>query len=243
MKKTNLKFVPLALFGVVMLLLQSCSNETAPAIPEQKESQEANFGTVHNEVAAEILESLISFRSRGDCVTITAVHDACIEKATIATVAKDCNLQYAPTKIQITDISAPSVDAIKSTLSISDRSIVNGIMTLVSQKKDPSVIKRYVQNNSITAGQCEAALNFFETYEASVTYWEENKDEWIEYLNANVASQTQRESKWYDKIRWGDVAMSDAYYAWYGTVSTGGNIYVGAGAAAVGSVFTVLNQM
>lgn len=79
--------------------------------------------------------------------------------------------------------------------------------------------------------------------ESSYDYWQENSDEWLSFLQENVEMEY---GVWNDikkKLKttdWNRVVFSDAYYAWFGTVSSGGNLIVGAGAAAVGSIFSAL---
>lgn len=232
------------LLSIAMVVVTGCQNDDTPTIPGNDE-ESSKFGTFHNEVIKNIFDKLPSSLSRSNdgTVTISAIKEVCVEEATVSVLAKDAKLQYEPSKMTIAEVSSQTVESIQNAMSNEDREVVDGIVSLINQGSSLKTIKDFIAQCNLPNNKKEAAYNFLDTYISSKQYWEDNGAEWIDYINANVIVETGSRSSWYDRVSWGNVAFSDAYYAWYGTLSSGCNVYVGAGAAAVGSVASVLNQL
>jgi hypothetical protein len=241
MKSKLLNFLNLSLVGIAMLTIECCQNVDTPTI-SNVDTEDANFGNFHNEVISNIFDKLPDSQSRSNGVSIAEIKDVCIEEATESAIAKD-QLQYASSKITIQDVSSQTIVSIKNVMSNDDKEVIDGVVSMINQNISIEKIKKYILHSKLPGNKKDAANNFVDTYFSSKLYWEENGEAWINYINTNVVIGSRSRSSWYDDIYWDSVAFSDAYYAWYGTLSSGCNLYVGAGAAAVGSVAAVLNQL
>lgn len=225
-----------------MAFLASCANEDINPSPTKDENKYGEFGFFHNDVIEDIFVSFPKNQTRGQQVSVAELKTICTDQATVSVISKDSQLLYQPSRITIQNISETPIDEIKANMTAADKSMIESIIRQLENGDSIVNIKAFVNASSLPLIKKEASLNFIDTYIASKNYWENNKDAWIEYIDENVEMIRTR-SRWYDKVSWGQVAFSDAYYGWYGTLSSGCNIYVGAGAAAVGSVFSVLNQI
>ena len=166
-----------------------------------------------------------------------------IEEAAKDVLSKDETLDYLNTKETIKTVASASISSIRTHMNHLDQEVIDMVIQDVSDGNSISSIKAKILKKELSQHKETAALNFAETYIASTDYWQENGANYVDYIDTNVIIVGKPgQSHWYDNIRWGDVALCDAYYAWYGTVTSGGNFYVGGGAAIVGSAFAVLNS-
>lgn len=84
-----------------------------------------------------------------------------------------------------------------------------------------------VLDKTLSDLQKKAVCSFITVYEKSSTYWQKNLQNWLTLKTTLVPNPiTTRLAAW---------IAADCYWGWYGTVASGGNGIVGAGAAAVAS--------
>ncbi len=103
-----------------------------------------------------------------------------------------------------------------------------------------SKVEKNIYNNDSIAVLKEYALNdveldelakykictFICVAEASYKYWNNNSEKWKVLTNKNKLKNTSNAEA---------IFLSDAFYGWWGTLGSGGNVVIGAACAAVGS--------
>lgn len=87
--------------------------------------------------------------------------------------------------------------------------------------------KEILGDISLSTVHKKAILAFLSLYEKAFAYWNVNYQKWIDLKRMYVNLVTTKAAGW---------VVADGYWGWYGTVSSGGNGLVGAGAAAVASM-------
>ena len=80
--------------------------------------------------------------------------------------------------------------------------------------------------------QKKGVASFISVYQQSSEYWDERLQDWM-----NLKKNSIEQFKMTKVASW---VVSDCYWGWFGTVSSGGNAIVGAGAATVASVCSAL---
>ncbi len=240
--KKSAKLVTLSVIGIIFCFIIGCQsedfNETSPI-----NQSCLTFGQLHNEVIGEILYNLSTSPTRSSMMTEAEFKQQCIDYAVESVLERDSSLSLQYVKSTITNISQRAVDDIRLSMSSYEKQVIDTVSRMISEEQTDVTIENYVYNSNLNLQQKQGVINFYDTYQSSSEYWAEHGKEWIAYIEENVDLSSGKRSSWYKRISWGQVAFSDAYYGWYGTVSTGGNIYVGIGAAAAGSIFSILNQM
>lgn len=90
------------------------------------------------------------------------------------------------------------------------------------------LIINIVSDKELEESQMFATAAFVSTLKYSVQYWDKNLNSWNETFSIPKTKS------------WRDVVACDAYYGWWGTVATGGNLGIGSACAATGSIFAML---
>lgn len=242
MKNQFNQIMALCAIGILAIIISGCQNEDF-SNENLQENLTSNFGVVHNEVIGEIYANLPQSKTRSATMTKGEFQSLCVEQAGISTLQRDNTLSPQLIERTIADVSLRTVDEIKVSMDDRDRQIIDAICIMIREGKNRSTIEGFIFNSNLNEQKTQAALNFYETYEASKTYWSEHGEEWICYIQENVELKPETRASWYEKISWSQVAFSDAYYGWQGTLASGCNVYVGAGSAAAGSIFSALNQL
>lgn len=234
----------IAMIAICMLPLiwVGCQSEGFDESPERVEDT-SNLGVIHNEIADEIFNSLSTSTTRTSKMTKDEFMSYCIQEAALSAVSKDPTLSRETAEPAITNISMKPVEEIRMEMDNQDCQIIDSVSIMLINNVDADVIGDYIERQNLDQQKFQAVKAFCETYQESILYWNKCGVDWMEYIITNVEVDERIMGKWFDRISWGQVAFSDAYYGWYGMMSSGCNVYVGIGGAAAGSIFSALNQL
>lgn len=233
----------------------SCANNNEPALPSNTQDKTVliekskQFATFHNECIKNTLSSLSSSQNRQNHITSFSIINSEVYLITDnyinGKLSRARNTEViASYNDTIKNITSHDVTAIRNDMTPVEIAFVDHSITLYEKGEALDRLMIDVEQSDLPITNKEAILNFMSTLEASSEYWEAEGEEWIEFLENNLPEEELQKFSFYDKkgkIQWKQVAFADAYYGWFGTVSTGGNLIVGAGAAAAGSIFSALN--
>lgn len=250
-KKSSLIVVA---FTIVIATIISCSNNDEPIMPSADQSTPAliekskHFASLHNECIRKTLSELNTSFIHSNHITPASIHsnillimDSYISEKHTYLRNISTNTCYIDT---ISSITSTDISFIRESMSDTEIIYIDQGMTLLEAGEPLELLMIDVEQSELPEQNKEAILNFLSTLEASSEYWEQEGDEWIEFLENNLPEEELQKFSFFDKkgkIQWKQIAFADAYYGWFGTVSTGGNLIVGAGAAAAGSIFSALN--
>lgn len=241
MKNNNIFKVLSVIMTITVIIMTRCSQEESLSSGTNDSTHETiNFGQIHNDIIEDIIQNLKNGSTRVEEVSnLDSLRSYCIDRATSYVLSLDSELQYDQVRNQIKRMASVSEQYIKESMTNSDTQVVQTITQMIYNGNSQYLITNYIDNTSLPNIRKMAANNYNKTYHSSIEYWNREGNSWINYLKRYPSKKL----RWYEKISWGQVAFSDAYYGWFGTVNSAGNIYVGVGTAAVGSIFTILNQM
>lgn len=242
MKKLMNNIVAFCAICILSLIWVGCVNDGPYEHSEQVEAT-PNVGVVHNEIVSEIFSNLSTAKTRTSRISKDEFMKDCIREAALSVVSKDSTLSRQSAETTIANISMKPLDEIRMEMSDQDRQIIDSISGMLCNNTDANIIDDYIGMLHLHKQKLQAVKAFCETYQESLSYWNKCGAKWMEYIIENVDVDEGRIGRWLDKISWRQVAFSDAYYGWYGMMSSGCNIYVGVGGAAAGSIFSALNQL
>lgn len=246
MKKLMNNIVAFCAICILSFIWVGCASEGPNEKPRQVEAT-PNFGVIHNEIIDEIFHSLSASTTRTSKMSKDEFMADCISEAAKTVISKDPTLSRQETEKTIANISMMPLEEIRLGMSDQDRQVIDSIASMLSNNIDANIIDDYIGTCHLDEQKIQAAKAFCETYQESLNYWNKCGAEWVEYIVQNVDVNVDVDEgvigRWLDRISWKQVAFSDAYYGWYGMMSSGCNIYVGVGGAAAGLIFSALNQL
>ncbi|MCM1521945.1 MAG: hypothetical protein NC039_04760 [Muribaculaceae bacterium] len=228
----------LILFG----LLVSCYSEPDCLNKHTQDIISARqIGKYHNQLINQTISSLNLRESRTGNKTIKSIKTEIFQE-----IVTTCQNKYGLSDTDLNNlgrIAYTNIDSIRSNCTEFETNIVEMCNKHILDNVPFDDIYDYIEETELIESQKEALTAFVSTLESSTEYWATSRDDFFRYISGNLDENLLAESLdiQYRNIRWGDVAFSDAYYAWYGFVSSGCNVYVCVGASAVGSAFAVLN--
>lgn len=189
------------------------------------------FAIIHNECLMNIYNSLTSSKTRNSA-------NCGFSKSDIILVANQYIAQHLSDTRAATDsvyISEETfnktIDDIRNQMSESELNYVERVLS--DAESNNLIIEEIINDGNITDSNKKAIICFVTTYEASSEYWQQNIEEW----KNNIANTPTTRSV---EFNWKEVATADAYWGYTGMLSSGLNLWVGGGAAAVGSAFACL---
>lgn len=229
------KFNNLISFSLLATVLLSCSN--GESLKEESTSElilkGKEFASLHNDCVEYVCSKLKQQKSRTTEENIDELMEYSLELAVDYFSQKDSR-----TKNEISDdvkqLLESSIYDIQGHMNETEMTIIN--QYLVDDSQPEKWINYVIQDCNLDESKQQALINFICTYSASKEYWQEHNTEWIDITGFEPSSSLSRGS-----ANWGDVAFSDAYYGWWGAVSTG-NVAIAACTSAVGSIASYLNQ-
>lgn len=252
MKKSFLFVITLTL--AMATIAHSCSSDDETPSPQTNQptstliEKSKLFASLHNECIRKTLSDLNSTTIKSGQITPSLIHSNILIFTDNYISEKHSFLRNTNTNIcyidTIKSITSNGISFIRNNMSDTEIVYVDQGMTLLETGEPLDLLMIDVEQSKLPEQNKEAILNFLSTLEASSEYWEAEGEEWIEFLENNLPDEELQNFTFFDKkgkIQWKQVAFADAYYGWFGTVSTGGNLIVGAGAAAAGSIFSALN--
>lgn len=231
-----MKKFKISMMAVIVLALTACSSDTEESQVSLTTNnklivQGKEFAKIHNDCLANIYISLISVKTRGKSVSI-------VPKSKIIEAA---NLYITKHKTQTraaNEIKYITEDMYKKNIEDLRKEIpnyeLNYINRCISEKENSnSIFKDVINDNKLSTERKQAIICFITTYEASSKYWQQNIQKWDSNLMNGMTTRSVR-------FNWRDVATADAYWGYMGMLSSGLNVWVGGGSAAVGSAFACL---
>lgn len=129
-------------------------------------------------------------------------------------------------KIYLTDYNM-TIEEIAKTLSEKEKYYIDKALSHDIQLE--ILLNQVCADDMMEEDNKQAVIGFITTLEASTEYWNEHLDEWYEYFG-KPQSRASLET----------VAVADAWWAYQGLMSSGLNIIVGGGAAALASACTAI---
>ncbi|MCH5310943.1 MAG: hypothetical protein J1E57_03160 [Prevotella sp.] len=227
-------------FAVLTILLTACSSSYEEVSDNVSTENELifygqKFAKVHNECLDYIYESACNLQTRAsnrDSIQLTDV----IINATNEFVARKC----ANTRSVFDDTTyvtkemydTITIEDIKKQMSPKELEYTNKAIENIHSTE--SLLKDVAYDPELSDIQKQAVICFLTTLKVSLEYWRENINKWKN--SNNVESQTRG----HFRFDWKEVAFADAYWGYTGMLSSGMNVYVGGGTAALGSAFACL---
>lgn len=236
MKKKTFLF-----YAVLSVLLSSCSSNIDETKVDTSSESELilkgkKFARVHNECLDYIYENTHKPQTRatnkvnGDLFSdiVDTANSFIAEKVAKTRTTSDGTMYV--TKEMYDSITIEDIKAQMSPIELEYTNMavenINCIESLINQVAYDAPELSDIQK--------QAVICFLTTLESSLEYWQENIDKWKS--DSDVGAQTRG----HFEFNWKEVAFADAYWGYTGMLSSGLNIYVGGGAAAVGSAFACL---
>lgn len=242
MKKEILK---LGLIGVMtpflFILFTACSytDETATSTTEDSEivSYAEYFATTHNECLDYCFEQLNTTTKAS--VTFASMNELNAEMVELAQSYVEAHTNLALKSngqiLTIDFINSATISDIRNRMSDSELFFIDKTLAESPNRKDvfEKIISEVITDKTLTTLQKKAVCSFITVYQKSTAYWDKNRQDWLTLKTNLVTHQiTLRLAAW---------IAADCYWGWYGTVASGGNGIVGAGAAAVASGCMAMN--
>lgn len=223
------KFLALTSVFVVMIgvLFSSCTNETET--PQSESNEQINYGmefaSIHNDCLAYIHQGLNSAKTRG---SITTDMEEMVISIANMYIAKHSSTRTTLDPLTL-DMFSTTIEDIQKTLSPKEKEYIEKVLSNQTVSFE-SLIKEVALDLDLPEINRQAVICFITTYQASSQYWTEHSSEWEELLNK---PQT--------RVSFASVAFADAWWGYQGLMSSGLNLWVGGGAAAVGSACAFLH--
>ncbi len=222
-------------YGFVVILTialnYACSNEQK--LPEQNSQNELislgmQLAEIHNECLEKIFNDFnLSTRNVIELETeeikeriVTSINDYLSQIGQVQTRNTDVN------KVYLTDYNM-TIEEIEKTLSEKEKYYIDKALSHDIQLD--ALLNQVCADDMMEENNKQAVIGFITTLEASTEYWNEHLDEWYEYFG-KPQSRASLEA----------VAVADAWWAYQGLMSSGLNIIVGGGAAALASACTAI---
>lgn len=222
-----------ALFLFISFTACSYMDETAPFSNEDSEivNYAEDFALAHNDCldycfknlnsstkASVIFTSLEKFNSK-----IAELANSYVESRT--TISLKSSSQF----FTIETIHSITIPAIRNQMNDTELFFIDRILAEKPNERGTldRIISEVILDKTLSDLQKKAVCSFITVYEKSSTYWQKNLQDWLTLKTTLVPNHiTTRLAAW---------IAADCYWGWYGTVASGGNGIVGAGAAAVAS--------
>ncbi|MCD8176012.1 MAG: cell wall metabolism sensor histidine kinase WalK [Tannerellaceae bacterium] len=127
-------------------------------------------------------------------------------------------------------INSISISEIRNMMSSTELSYIDQIISSSAENNQSinSIKEQILADNILSEEQKKCVYTFICVYEMKSVYWGENLEKW--------QGMAEKYIDGYAKTKAAGWIVADCYWGWFGTVSSGGNAIVGAGAAAVASV-------
>lgn len=231
-----MKKISIFVMAVLAFCITACSSDSeetqVPALQSNELiTQGEKFASIHNDCLASIYSSLISSKTRSSSfspVTSQEVVDAANKYIARHMSKTRANTNEAYVK---EESYKTTIEDIRNQMSSCELMYVNKILS--DDKNGDAVLESISKDNNLTEIQKKAVICFATTYKASSEYWQQNIDKWEKNLKNVPSTRAVR-------FHWKEVALADAYWGYTGMLSSGLNIWVGGGAAALGSAFACL---
>lgn len=223
------------MMSFLFILFTACSytDETATSTTEDSEiiSYAEYFATTHNECLDYCFEHLNHTTKAS--VTFAFMEDLNAKIAELAQsyVEAHTNLALKSNSQIITMdfINSVTITDIRNRMNDTELFFIDKTLAESPNRKEvfDKIISEVIADKTLTTLQKKAVCSFITVYQKSAAYWDKNRQDWLTLKTNLVPNQlTLRVAAW---------IAADCYWGWYGTVSSGGNGIVGAGAAAVAS--------
>lgn len=129
------------------------------------------------------------------------------------------------------DYNSTSINEIIATVSEHEMQYINRSIT--AEPESLSQILNEVSTDSIlNVSQKQAVISFIATFDLSSEYWESHYQEWGDIFKIAETRAIEATIQ--------DIAFADAWWAYQGAMSSGFNVYVAGGAAALASITTAI---
>lgn len=214
---------------MIGMFLLSCTNENETANPQSESKELINYGmefaSIHNDCLAYIHQGLTTAKTRG-CVA-TNMEEKILSIANMY-ISEHC-LTKTTSESLTQDMFSATIEDIQNKLSPKEKEYIEKALSNQTFSFE-SLIKEVALDLELSEVSRQAVICFITTYQASSQYWNEHSSEWDELLNKPQTRATVA-----------DVAFADAWWGYQGFMSSGLNLWVGGGLAAVGSACAFLN--
>lgn len=200
---------------------------------------------MHNQLLNETLTNLKQHSSRSGEQTLSDISDNALSYMIQRSIANTSRSEILLEEKQqiIRDLTNKEVPAIRQEMSEREIEFIDRAIYSVEQHQqaiDALLIE--AAESDLPELHKEAVMNFLATLQSSEIYWEENDENWTEYLRTHLSQDDFEAFKLDDpNVPLMQVAFADAYYIWWGTLNSGCNMGIGLCCGAVGSLFTYLN--
>ncbi len=209
----------------IMIAYTACSNDESVRIQEQSHLIKVGkeFAKIHNECLAYVYKDLTSAKTRTSLkneMDVKQLFVSSINRYITQNTTRVISEEDAPIKLSDYNLS---IDDIAKTLSEKETYYVN--KALMSERTSiETLLKEVDLDTELKKENKQAVITFITTLQASSEYWEQHLGEWNELFNK---PQTRASVK--------EVAIADAWWGYQGLMSSGLNLLVGGGAAALAS--------
>lgn len=245
MRKRNYYYrIPIMLVGLFFVGICFCCSDEKWLSYDQVSfdmEQSKKFGELHNECVGEVLSFLMINTTRsGEFNSSSISDDVLVSICDYVNRNNGSQLNVEDLKITLSH----DVPYIRQQMSVTELEFVDKAMQFRDSGRSYDYLLYEVGMSDMPEENKEAMMNFISTLSSSSEYWETNRAEWIAYMESKVPEDQLEEFRIsLRRVQWDAVVFSDAYYGWFATVGTGGNLLVGASIAAAGSICSVLNYL
>lgn len=236
MKKTIFKLGltgAIAVFLFALCIGCSSTDETIPFSDEDSQiiSYAEQFATTHNDCLDYCLKHLnTSTKSNVEFASLNDFHSKIAELAKLYVEAHTTfKLKSSYQLFAVEFINSVTIPDIRKNMSDTELFFIDKTLAENPNKKEKlaEIIANVIADKTLSVLQKKAVCSFITVYEKSSSYWNKNRQEWLTLKTALLPNHiTPRLAAW---------IAADCYWGWYGTVASGGNGIMGAGAAAVAS--------
>lgn len=228
---------------VLAIAVTSCSNEENEMVKFGNKDSDIvvyaeNFGKMHNECLDYCYEQLVSVKLRSKKTftsekefnegLVKLVNQYIEEKKTIV------GLKSHNESITLDFIASVSNEDIREKMNSLELSYIDQTLLLEPNNKKAlqNLQLKLLAEKNLTDLQKKAVASFISVYQKSSEYWITKHSYWMDLKMQSIDQfTTTKAAAW---------VVADCYWGWFGTVSSGGNGLVGAGAAAVASACAAL---
>lgn len=225
------------------MLTVSCSNEENEMINFGNEDYEIlvyaeNFGKLHNECLDYCYDQLNSMklRSSKNFASEVEFYEKIVEFVNQYTKKEysSSDLRNSNVFISLDLILSVTNEDIRKKMSSLELSYIDQIFMKepTDKKAIQELLLKLLTEKDLSNLQKKGVASFISVYQQSSEYWDERLQDWM-----NLKKNSIEQFKMTKVASW---VVSDCYWGWFGTVSSGGNAIVGAGAATVASVCSAL---
>lgn len=235
MKKTRI-----LLFAVLTVLFVGCTSNAGETSEESLAANELilkgkQFAKIHNEGLEYIYESTHKLQTRTTEGVSFDFYSAMVDATNSFIAMKVANTRTSPCDMVFVTkemYDSISIEDIKARMSPKELEYTN--FAIENMGEIEPIVQNVAHDSELSENQKFAVICFLTTLEASKEYWEANIDKWIigEYGMMKTRARFEFDLK--------TVIGSDAYWGYTGLLQSGMNVYVGGGAAALGSALSCI---